>query len=71
MTQILLEASDVARRLGRSPACVRLYARSGVLRPVVVTPRGGRLFRARDVERLRPLLKRSSPRRARRLRGGR
>jgi DNA-binding transcriptional MerR regulator len=49
----LLEAADAARALNVVPATVRALARAGSLRIAATTPRGTRLFRARDVERLR------------------
>ena len=52
MTQ-LLEAADVARELGVTPASVRNYARGGQLIVAATTPRGSRLFRSEDVEEFR------------------
>jgi DNA-binding transcriptional MerR regulator len=49
----LLEAMDVARRLGVGPARVTAMARQGTLVPFATTPRGLRLFTEAEVERLR------------------
>ena len=52
-TTHLLESADVGRRVNRTAATVRWYARVGRLPVAVVTPRGTRLYRIEDVERLR------------------
>ena len=49
----LWETADVARELKVVPATVRALARAGKLRVVASTPRGVRLFKPEDVERLR------------------
>ena len=51
----LLEAMDVARRLGVGPARVTAMARQGTLKPYATTPRGLRLFTDAEVERVRQL----------------
>ena len=50
-TQALMTSSDVARRLGVTPATVRLWERLGRI-PATRTLSGTRLFVAADVERL-------------------
>ncbi len=52
MTAELLTTGDSARVLGLSPDAVRLYERTGRL-PATRTLSGLRLFRRRDVEKLR------------------
>lgn len=47
-----LEPADAAGVLGITPQRVRDLARRGVLPVAATTPRGARLFRAEDVERL-------------------
>jgi len=49
----LYEVLDVAKLLGLSPASVRRLADEGKLRIRAITPRGQRLFRPEDAERLR------------------
>lgn len=48
----LILTGDVAHRLHLSPAGVRLLERRGELPVAARTPRGTRLYRAADVERL-------------------
>ncbi len=50
MMQALMTSSDVARRLGVTPATVRLWERLGRI-PATRTLSGTRLFRSEDVER--------------------
>lgn len=50
---LLLQPFDVAQELGCSPSRVRDLADDGTLRVAARTKRGGRLFRATDVERLK------------------
>lgn len=49
---ILLERSDVARRLNCSGTLVQKLAVAGRLQPIARTPRGSRLFLDQDVETL-------------------
>jgi excisionase family DNA binding protein len=51
MMQALLTSADAARRLGVTPATVRLWERLGRL-PATRTLSGTRLFTQDDVERL-------------------
>ena len=48
----LLESADAGRILNVSAGFVRQLAQRGRLRAAVITPRGVRLFRRVDVERL-------------------
>lgn len=48
----LLTSAEVAARLHRTPACVRLWARTGRLQPAVQTKSGLRLFSPVDVDAL-------------------
>lgn len=50
--ETLLEAHDVARAIDRTPATVQQLTNRGVLRPAARTPRGIRLYRQADVDRL-------------------
>ncbi len=50
MGVVFLEAADVARRIRRASATVRLLAITGRLPVAATTPRGARLFRVEDVE---------------------
>lgn len=51
--QVLLTAAEAGRKLGVTPATVRLMARRGALRIAVRTPSGLRLFDRADVEQER------------------
>jgi hypothetical protein len=48
--RVLLTSADAGRRLGLTPATVRLMARRGDLKVAVQTPTGVRLFDAADVD---------------------
>jgi hypothetical protein len=61
-----LEVSDAARCLGLGPASIRLLAKTGRLRVVATTRRGGRLFLSGDVEALRQLREEQAAQRAER-----
>lgn len=53
ITDVLVETGIAARRLAVSPERVRQLAEAGTLPVAVLTAGGQRLFRERDIERLR------------------
>jgi excisionase family DNA binding protein len=60
---MLLQVSEVAARVGLTPATVRALERSGRLKALVRTARGLRLFSPEEVERF--LRERETKRRSR------
>ena len=62
--ETLLESKDGGRIIGLTPAGFSALVNRGEIHPVAVTPRGLRLFRPADVEKLRRVRQANAERRS-------